>query len=103
MHTSNTTTTCTDEQLTYSRGVSLLEARRRGLTLADAEDVAQDVTVRLWIALGKGTQIKSVEAWTRTATRNHITNQHRDASRLKRGGGILESLTGVSEDKFATA
>jgi DNA-directed RNA polymerase specialized sigma24 family protein len=101
MPTNNLDAPRIDTQLTEGRRISILEARRRGLSHADAEDVASCVSIKLLLAIRKGQRIKSVEAWTRTATRNYVVNQHRDASRLKRGGGIVESLTGVSEDRFA--
>jgi DNA-directed RNA polymerase specialized sigma24 family protein len=83
------------------RRVAILEGRRRGMDHADAEDVASCVSIQLLLTLRQGKPIKSVTAWTRKATQNYIINQHRDASRLKRGGGLVESLTGVSEDQFA--
>ena len=44
-------------------------ARASGLR-ADAEDIAQEVLVRLWTALSGGEEIRSAEAWAVRVTKN---------------------------------
>lgn len=89
-----------ESQLTYCRRVSLLEARRRGLSLTDAEDIAQDVCIQLWAALLANTQIRCVGGWSRVAAGRLILNRQRDEHRAKRGGGNLRSLDELTDAGF---
>jgi|GEM_PF-3856795 len=81
-----------DPQLEECRRVSVLEARRRGLSMDAADDVAQDTCLDLWTALIAEKPIRSVGAWARTAAGRRIVDDHRRTSASKRGGGLLESL-----------
>lgn len=84
--------------LSTCRTTAIAEARRRGLNAEDAEDVAQEVAIRLLSVLLKGGEIRSVRAWTITATRRLVINLHRDANCSKRGGGLVESLEALADD-----
>jgi DNA-directed RNA polymerase specialized sigma24 family protein len=89
-----------DTQLIDCRCVSILEARRRGLSLADAEDISQEVTIRLWTVLTDGKPIKSIAAWTRRATSNLIIDSHRKRLSAKAGGKVTETLVDIDESRF---
>jgi DNA-directed RNA polymerase specialized sigma24 family protein len=89
-----------DFQLIECRRVALLEAKRRGLHHADAEDVAGETVISLMLASADGKQIKNVGGWSRVAAARLILNRHRDASRDKRGGGNLRSLDELTEAGF---
>lgn len=86
-------------ELSTCRSTAIAEARRRGLNAEDAEDVAQEVVIRLLSVLNKGGGIRSVRAWTITATRRLVINLHRDANCPKRGGGLVESLDALADEK----
>jgi DNA-directed RNA polymerase specialized sigma24 family protein len=81
-----------DSQLTECRRVAMLEARRRGLSQEDAEDISGDTVVSLILAVADGRQIRNVGGWSRVAAARLILNRHRDDHRAKRGGGNLHSL-----------
>jgi RNA polymerase sigma factor (sigma-70 family) len=100
MHTSNPTAPNIDTRLADCRRVSMLEARRRGLTLTDAEDVAQEVMLRLWTALAEGKPVTSISAWTRRTTANLIIDSHRKRMSDKAGGKITETLVNIDESRF---
>ncbi len=51
---------------------------------ADAEDIAQDVLVRLWTARAEGAEIRSPEAWVTRAAKNLCVSLWRKA----RGQGV---------------
>jgi DNA-directed RNA polymerase specialized sigma24 family protein len=91
-----------DDRIAECRRVALLESRRRGLSQEDAEDVAQEVCLSLWKLPLCGELLRSVGGWSRVAAARRILKVHRDSHTLKRGGGIVESLTGVDEMRFAT-
>ena len=82
----------TSEHLSESRRIAYLESRRRGLSQYDADEVAQEIGIRLMTVFGKGKVIQSVGAWSRTSTRNYIIDLHRKENRLKSGGKITVSL-----------
>lgn len=88
-----------DPQLVECRRVAVLEARRRGLSDADADDIAQETCLSLWAALTKGQTIRSVGAWARTAAGRRIVDDHRKSSSSKRGGAMLESLDEHTENR----
>jgi DNA-directed RNA polymerase specialized sigma24 family protein len=92
-----------DLRLVHCRRVAILEARRRGLTSDEAEDIAQEVTLQLWTALTKGKEVRNIGGWSRVASARLVMKNRRDANTQKRGGGALESLTGLSESQFATS
>lgn len=88
-----------DPQITDCRRVTITEARRRGLDAPAAEDVAQDICIRLWQLLAiEGKKIKHLAAWTRKATANLIIDRHRQERAAKYGGGLLESLTDYDDE-----
>lgn len=87
-------------QLAECRRIAILESRRRGLSVDDADDVAQEVCVALWKALASGKTIRSIGAWARTTTARRIVDLHRQTASSKRGGGLIESLTGLNESQF---
>jgi DNA-directed RNA polymerase specialized sigma24 family protein len=74
-----------DDQFLECRRGSLLEARRRSLQPADAEDVASDTVISLLRAVADGKQIKNIGGWSGVATTRLILNRHRDSLRDKRG------------------
>jgi Sigma-70 region 2 len=82
-----------DPQLAICRRIAILEGRRRGLSIDDADDVAQDACLSLWAALVAGKAIKSIGGWARTTAARRIIDAHRKTSSPKRGGGIVESLS----------
>ncbi|MFC6644440.1 RNA polymerase sigma factor [Granulicella cerasi] len=84
--------------LSACRTTAVSEARRRGLSAEDAEDVAQDVVIRLLGVLNRGAEIRSVKAWTITATRRLIIDLHRQQSSSRHGAGLLESLDALDDD-----
>lgn len=88
-------TSPTDAIVTEGRRVSMLEARRRGLSKDDADDVAQEIAIKLLLILKADKPIKHVPAWTRRATANYIIDEHRKKYAAKYGGGLLVSLTEV--------
>lgn len=92
-----------DLQLIDCRRVAFLEARRRGLSTDDAEDLAQEVTIQLWAALSKDKTISNIGGWSRVAAARLFMKRRRDANTQKRGGGALESLTGLNESQFAAS
>jgi RNA polymerase sigma-70 factor (ECF subfamily) len=51
--------------------------RRRVATLDDAEDILQDVFVRIHANLGKLDSTRSVTAWVYSIARNAVTDHHR--------------------------
>jgi DNA-directed RNA polymerase specialized sigma24 family protein len=69
------------ELLDECRRISITEARRRGLSHADAEDVAQIIAIKLWLSIKQKKQVKSVEAWVRRTTANYVG----DAKEVHRG------------------
>lgn len=85
------------EQLTLCRRVALLEAHRRGVDQTEADDVAQEACIALLLALRAGKTIKSVGGWSRVAAARFILKTHRDGQRLKRGGGLIESLNELED------
>jgi DNA-directed RNA polymerase specialized sigma24 family protein len=94
-----------DQQLTECRRISILEARRRGLSADDADDLAQEICLKLWAILSTpedpskpGKRPKHIPAWTRTATANLIIDTHRRERAAKYGGGLLESLSGYDDE-----
>jgi DNA-directed RNA polymerase specialized sigma24 family protein len=95
-----TAETTLGELLDEGRRISIIEAHRRGLSHPDAEDAAQAVSVKLWLAIKTGKQIKSIEAWVRRTTSNFIVDSHRHKSRLKNGPGMLETLAGIDESRI---
>jgi DNA-directed RNA polymerase specialized sigma24 family protein len=88
------------EILDEARRISIAEARRRGLSHADAEDAAQTITFRLWQSIKQRKQVKSVEAWTRRTTANYVIDSHRRSCRIKNGPGIVETLTDIDETRI---
>jgi DNA-directed RNA polymerase specialized sigma24 family protein len=86
-----------DRTLIELRTAAIRQARRMGLSHADADDAAQDVCIRALVQIGKDKTITNPAAWSRQATRNLVLNQKRDGSRAKRGGGLIESLDGLEE------
>jgi DNA-directed RNA polymerase specialized sigma24 family protein len=88
------------ELLEKARRISIAEAKRRGLSQADAEDVAQTVTFRLWQSIKDRKEVKSVEAWTRRSTANLIIDSHRRSLRVKNGPGIVETPTDLDETRI---
>ena len=87
-------------ELLECRRVALLEAHRRGLYHADAEDVAGDTVISLMLALTDGKNIKNIGGWSRVAAARIVLNRHRDENREKRGGGKLRSLDELTEAGF---
>jgi DNA-directed RNA polymerase specialized sigma24 family protein len=83
-----------------ARRIAISEARRRGLSHTDADDAAQSVTFRLWMAIKQRKQIKSVEAWTRRTTANYVIDSHRQSCRIKNGAGIVETLVNLDESRI---
>jgi DNA-directed RNA polymerase specialized sigma24 family protein len=90
----------TPGELLECRRVALLEAHRRGLDHADAEDVAGDTVISLMLAISDGKTIKNVGGWSRVAATRIVLNRHRDENREKRGGGKLQSLDELKETGF---
>lgn len=91
-----------EPQLIECRRVAIMEARRRGLSPDDADDVAQEVCIALWTALTAEKPIRSIGAWSRTTTARRLVDLHRQAGSLKRGGGLIESLNDhLDESAFA--
>jgi len=58
---------------------------------ADAEDIAQEVLVRLWTALHGGAEIHSAEAWTLRVTKNLCVSLLRK-ERLRDAAPLPESV-----------
>lgn len=94
-----------EPQLIECRRVAIMEARRRGLSADDADDVAQEVSLKLWMILSTpedpskpSRQPKHIPAWTRKTTANLIIDAHRKDRAAKYGGGLLESLTDYDEE-----
>lgn len=94
-----------DQQLVECRRVAIMEARRRGLSADDADDIAQEVSLKLWMIQSTpedptkpSKQPKHIPAWTRKATANLVIDTHRKERAAKYGGGLLESLTGYDEE-----
>jgi DNA-directed RNA polymerase specialized sigma24 family protein len=88
------------EIINEARRIAINEARRRGLSHADAEDTAQTITLRLWMSIKEGKQVKSVEAWVRRTTANYIIDSHRRSCRIKNGPGLLETLVDIDESRI---
>jgi DNA-directed RNA polymerase specialized sigma24 family protein len=89
-----------DTVLLTCRRVAILEARRRGLSHEDAEDVASETVISLLIAVEEGKEIENEGGWPRVAAARIILNRHRNAHRGKRGGGDLSSLDELVEAGF---
>lgn len=91
-----------ETQIIECHRVAMMEARRRGLSSDDSEDVAQEVCIALWTALMVEKPIRSIGAWSRTAAARRIVDLHRQALSSKRGGGLIESLADhLEESAFA--
>lgn len=86
-----------ETQITACRRASMREAKRRGLSTEDAEEIAQDVSVRLWQRLDAGTDIRSIAAWSITATRRLVIDHRRRSKSGKRGADVVESLEAMQE------
>lgn len=88
-----------DAALIMARRVALIEAQRRGLDTDAAEDIAQDVCIRMWERLTtEGQMILHIAAWTRKTTANLIIDRHRKERAAKYGGGLLESLSDYDDE-----
>ena len=94
-----------DSQLVTCRRVSILEARRRGLSVDDADDVAQEVSLKLWTIQSTpedpskpSKKPKHIPAWTRKATANLIIDRHSRDRAAKYGGGLIESLSDYDDE-----
>lgn len=77
--------------------VAYLEARRRGLSSADAEDVAQEIALRLLLVLEEGKEIRSAGAWARTSAAHLIVDRHRRLVSGKNAHGKIFSLDELEE------
>ena len=60
----------------------LAEARSHGLDNDSAEDVAQDVLLKLWALRDELDRLRSVEAWTVTVTRHLVLDRLRRPTTL---------------------
>jgi RNA polymerase sigma-70 factor (ECF subfamily) len=72
-------------------------ARRLGATEEQAADVVQDVHLRLWQELHKGTVLVDVDAWTFRVAYRLVMDQHRLGRRVQ---GLVGRLTAGRRDTF---
>jgi RNA polymerase sigma factor (sigma-70 family) len=59
-------------------------ARRLGLSPEEADDAVQEALLRVWLALGGGTEIRSVDAWSFRALYRICMDEHRWRRRVRR-------------------
>ena len=81
-------------------------ARRLGATDEQAADVVQEVHLRLWQELHKGTTIADVDAWTFRVAYRLVMDQHRLRSRVqglmgRLTAGRVETVTHDTDDRLS--
>ncbi|MGM9802943.1 MAG: RNA polymerase sigma factor [Muribaculaceae bacterium] len=72
------------------RRLSLLVARRMGMSSDDADDIAQDVLIKLWTMRGELHRFKSLEALVTVSTKHLAIDMWRRSSRSE---PLDESIT----------
>jgi RNA polymerase sigma-70 factor (ECF subfamily) len=77
-------------------------ARSRGLSAADAQDVAQDAFVEAYLSLHRYEEGTDFGAWLRAIARNLVQNRLRSLSR-RREAAFLEGSVGAAEPAPPTA
>ena len=81
-------------------------ARRLGATDEQAADVVQEVHLRLWQELHKGTAIADIDAWTFRVAYRLVMDQHRLRSRVqglvgRLIAGRVETVTHDTDDRLS--
>jgi RNA polymerase sigma-70 factor, ECF subfamily len=76
--------------------------RRRVASEADAEDIVQDVFVRLHLELGSARRIENLDAWVHRVARNAITDAYRRGARQPAASSDGEDVERASEEVDAS-
>ncbi len=76
--------------------------RRLGLSHEQADDAVQDVLIRLWTELGRGTHIESPKAWAYRSIYRLAMDQHRLRRRLSTLAELLDRRDAATQDRDAS-
>ncbi len=91
-----------DQIISEVRSVALAHSLAYGLRYADAEDIAQEVSIKAWQYLKRGNVMRSVAAWAINATRDQIVDESRKSQSKKRGTELLETCVDIDRLEICT-